>query len=305
MKLSTHVIKGTLVGGLGGLLFGFDTAVISGTTAQLTQQFHLSSVALGATVASALWGTVIGAIFAGIPGQRFGRRDSLRVMAAFYVVSALGCALAWNLPSLVIFRFIGGLGIGGSSVLGPMYIAEIAPTEWRGRLVGFFQVNIVVGILVAYISNALLGSLHLGALEWRYQLGVSVIPALLFFAMLFFIPRSPRWLLTQSRNSEALSVLESVGIRNPKQEMERILVSLREESAGTGDSLLSRRYRLPVMVAVTVGMFSQLTGINAVLYYLNDIFAFAGASRISANLQAIAVGATNLVATLLAMSINR
>ena len=303
MKLSGHVIKSTLVGGLGGLLFGFDTAVISGTTAQLTQQFHLSKAALGATVASALWGTVIGAIFAGIPGQRFGRRDSLRVMAAFYVVSALGCAFAMNLTSLVIFRFIGGLGIGGSSVLGPMYIAEIAPTEWRGRLVGFFQVNIVIGILIAYVSNAALGMMHLGALEWRYQLGVSAIPAVLFLVMLFFIPRSPRWLLTQSRHDEAFDVLESIGVHDSRQEIDRILAALREEGTGAGDSLLSPRYRLPVMVAITVGMFSQLTGINAVLYYLNDIFAFAGASRVSANLQAIAVGATNLVATLLAMSI--
>src|ERR1700712_578227 len=153
MKLSSHVMKSTVVGALGGLLFGFDTAVISGATAQLTQQFHLSHAALGFTVSSALFGTVVGAMFAGIPGQRFGRRDSLRVMAAFYIVSAFGCALAWSLSSLVIFRFIGGLGIGGSSVLGPMYIAEIAPAEWRGRLVGFFQFNVVFGILLAYLSN--------------------------------------------------------------------------------------------------------------------------------------------------------
>lgn len=303
MKLNPHVIKSTLVGALGGLLFGFDTAVISGTTAQLTQQFHLSQAALGATVASALWGTVLGAIFAGIPGQRFGRRDSLRAMAAFYIISALGCALSWNLPSLFIFRFIGGLGIGGSSVLGPMYIAELAPTEWRGRLVGFFQVNIVVGILVAYVSNALLGFMHLGATEWRWQLGVSGLPAILFFAMLFFIPRSPRWLLTQSRNEEAFAVLESTGAHDSRQEMEAILAALREEGTGREDSLFAKRYRLPVFVAITVGMFSQLTGINAVLYYLNDIFSLAGASRLSGNLQAIAVGATNLVATLAAMSI--
>ncbi len=303
MRISARVIKSTAVGGLGGLLFGFDTAVISGTTAQLTQQFHLSQAALGNTVASALWGTVLGAIFAGVPGQKFGRRDSLRVMAAFYVLSALGCAAAWNLPSLIVFRFIGGLGIGGSSVLGPMYIAELAPTEWRGRLVGFFQVNIVVGILLAYMSNAALGAMHLGASEWRWQLGVSAIPACLFLIMLFFIPRSPRWLMTQSRTGEALGVLRTLGVPDPDREMEQILAALREEGTGHQDSLLSRKYRVPVMVAITVGMFSQLTGINAVLYYLNDIFSFAGASRVSANLQAIAVGATNLVATLAAMSI--
>ena len=303
MKLSLPVIKSTIVGALGGLLFGFDTAVISGTTAQLTQQYHLSQGALGFTVASALWGTVLGAIFAGIPGQRYGRRDSLRVMAAFYVISALGCAFAWNLPSLIVFRVIGGLGIGGSSVLGPMYIAEIAPTEWRGRLVGFFQVNIVVGILVAYMSNAFLGTMHLGATEWRWQLGVSAIPALGFLLALFFIPRSPRWLLTKGRSAEALTVLEQSGHTDPRAELDTIVAALQEEGSGPGDSLTARKYRLPVFIAISVGLFSQLTGINAVLYYLNDIFALAGASKLSGNLQAIAVGATNLVATLIAMSI--
>jgi sugar porter (SP) family MFS transporter len=303
MRLSIHVIKSTIVGALGGLLFGFDTAVISGATSQLTQQFHLSEGALGFTVASALWGTVIGAIFAGIPGQKFGRRDSLRVMAAFYIISAFGCAFAWSLPSLIFFRFIGGLGIGGSSVLGPMYIAELAPPDWRGRLVGFFQVNIVVGILLAYVSNAYLASLHLGGAEWRFKLGVSGIPAILFLATLFFIPRSPRWLLTQSRDGEALRVLAMTGIADPQKEKDEIVRALQEEGTGSSDSLWARKYRLPVFVAISVGMFCQLTGINAVLYYLNDIFSMAGASKVSGNLQAIVVGATNLVATLLAMSI--
>lgn len=303
MRLSAHVVKATIVGALGGLLFGFDTAVISGATSQLTQQFHLSEGALGFTVAAALWGTVIGAIFAGIPGQRFGRRDSLRVMAAFYIVSAFGCAFAWSLPSLIVFRFIGGLGIGGSSVLGPMYIAELAPAQWRGRLVGFFQVNIVVGILLAYISNAYIGTLHLGAAEWRWELGISGLPAVLFLFTLFFIPRSPRWLMTQGKNDEALKVLELIGTPDPLNEMQRINRSLEEEGTGEVDSLLSPKYRRPVILALTVGMFSQLTGINAVLYYLNDIFALAGASKFSGNLQAIAVGGANLVATLLAMSI--
>ena len=303
MKLSGLIIKSTVIGALGGLLFGFDTAVISGATAQLTAQYHLSQGALGFTVASALWGTVLGAIFAGIPGQKFGRRDSLRVMAAFYVVSALGCAFAWSLPSLIFFRVIGGLGIGGSSVLGPMYIAELAPAEWRGRLVGFFQVNIVVGILLAYMSNAFLGTMNLGAVEWRWQLGVSGIPAVFFLLALFFIPRSPRWLLTQSRSEEAFSVLQQTGIADPRMELDDILAAIREEGTGRQDSIMARKYRLPVFIAISVGMFSQLTGINAVLYYLNDIFALAGASKMSGNVQAIAVGATNLVATLIAMSI--
>lgn len=293
----------TVVGALGGLLFGFDTAVISGTTAALTEQFHLSSGALGFTVASALWGTVVGAVFAGIPGQRYGRRDSLRAMAAFYLISAIGCAFAWNLPSLVLFRFIGGLGIGGSSVLGPMYIAEIAPAYWRGRLVGFFQVNIVVGILLAYISNYLLSSMPLGAMEWRWELGVSAFPAVLFFIALFFIPRSPRWLMIQGRKHEALNVLNLMDVHDPGREVDNILQSLREEGQAESETLLARKYRLPVFLAISVGMFCQLTGINAVLYYLNDIFAMAGTTRVSGNLQAIAVGATNLVATLIAMSV--
>ncbi len=303
MTLSKLVLKSTAVGALGGLLFGFDTAVISGATAQLTEQFHLSHLALGITVSSALVGTVLGAIFAGVPGQRFGRRDSLRVMAVFYVLSAIGCAFAWSLPVLIFFRFIGGLGIGGSSVLGPMYIAELAPTDWRGRLVGFFQVNIVVGILLAYASNALIGTLHLGAHEWRWQLGVSALPALFFLLTLFFIPRSPRWLLLKGRLPEAMDVLRLTGVANPVRERDEVLASLREERSQGKESLLDPRYRRATVIAFTVGMFSQLTGINAVLYYLNDIFAYAGASRVSGDLQAMAVGATNLVATLLAMSI--
>src|ERR1700753_1271832 len=158
MSINAHVVKSTIVGALGGLLFGFETAVISGTTSALTRTYHLTPALLGVTVSSALVGTVIGAMSAGIPGQKYGRRDSLRVMALFYVLSAIGCGFAWNWHALIFFRFIGGLGIGGSSVLGPMYIAEIAPANWRGRLVGFFQVNIVVGILLAYISNAIIGS---------------------------------------------------------------------------------------------------------------------------------------------------
>jgi sugar porter (SP) family MFS transporter len=303
MSINSHVVKSTIVGALGGLLFGFDTAVISGTTHALSLVYHLSPALLGVTVSSALVGTVIGAMAAGIPGQKFGRRDTLRVMAIFYVLSAIGCALAWNWSALIVFRFIGGLGIGGSSVLGPMYIAEIAPPKWRGRLVGFFQVNIVIGILLAYISNATIGSLHLGAAEWRWMFGVSGVPAAIFLAALFIIPRSPRWLVTQSNLEEALAVLRVTGVPQPKKELDEIVASVHLERSASTDPLFSRRYRFPIFIAITVGMFSQLSGINAILYYLNDIFALAGASKISGNLQAVAVGATNLVATLLAMSV--
>jgi sugar porter (SP) family MFS transporter len=303
MSINSHVVKSTIVGALGGLLFGFDTAVISGTTSALTNLYHLTPALLGITVSSALVGTVIGAMSAGIPGQKFGRRDSLRVMAIFYVLSAIGCALAWNWDALIFFRFIGGLGIGGSSVLGPMYIAEIAPPNWRGRLVGFFQVNIVVGILLAYVSNAIIGSFHLGAHEWRWMFGVSAIPALLFLITLFIIPRSPRWLVTQSNLREALDVLRLTGVPKPQEELDEIVASVHLERSSSTDPLFSRQYRKPIIIAWTVGMFSQLSGINAILYYLNDIFALAGATKVSGNLQAIAVGATNLVATLLAMSV--
>src|SRR5205809_5332555 len=176
MKLNLYLLKSTVVAALGGLLFGFDTAVIAGTTHALTDTFRLSPAALGLTVSVALWGTILGSMFAGIPGDKIGRRDSLRAMAVLYVISSLGCALAWNWPALVLFRFIGGLGIGGSSVLGPMYIAEIAPAAWRGRLVGFFQFNVVFGILLAYLSNYLLSLAGFGTLEWRWELGVTAIP---------------------------------------------------------------------------------------------------------------------------------
>ncbi len=184
-----------------------------------------------------------------------------------------------------------------------MYIAEMAPTEWRGRLVGFFQVNIVVGILLAYVSNYVIGTLHLGAYEWRWQLGIAAIPAMLFLVALFGIPRSPRWLAMKSKLAEALEVLRLTGIPHPQADLDEIVASVHLERSVSADPLFSKRYRLPVFVAITVGMFCQLSGINAILYYLNDIFALAGASKVSGDLQAVAVGAANLVATLLAMSV--
>src|SRR4029077_15974533 len=176
MELNRHLVKATVVSALGGLLFGFDTAVIAGTTHQLTRVYALTPFLLGITVSSALWGTVVGAMTAGYPGQRLGRRDSLRIMALFYVLCALGCAFAWSWGSLLAFRIVGGLGMGGSSVLAPMYIAELSPPKWRGRLVGSFQINIVVGILLAYLSNYLISRVNLGEIEWRWQLGVAAVP---------------------------------------------------------------------------------------------------------------------------------
>jgi sugar porter (SP) family MFS transporter len=286
---------------LGGLLFGFDTAVIAGATQALKVLYQLSPLAEGFTVASALVGTVIGSMLAGIPGDRYGRRDSLRGMAVLYVVSALGCAFAWNWTALVFFRFIGGLAIGGSSVLGPMYIAEISPAKWRGRLVGLFQFNVVFGILLAYLSNYLLGTMGFGAAEWRWKLGVTALPAAFFFLMLFGIPRSPRWLVKKGRIDEAREVLRRIGEENYEQELNDIVESIDAEHVHS-DALFTARYRVPIFLAISIGMFNQLSGINAILYYLNAIFEHAGFSKVSGDLQAVAIGATNLLFTMLAMS---
>jgi sugar porter (SP) family MFS transporter len=303
MKLDSHVVRSTVVAALGGLLFGFDTAVIAGTTRALTDTFHLSERALGFTVASALCGTIVGALFAGILGDRKGRRGALQLMGVLYFISALGCAFSWDWYSLVAFRFIGGLGIGGSSVLGPMYIAEISPARSRGRLVGFFQFNIVFGILVAYFSNYLIGLAGLGPLEWRWKLGVAAIPAVVFFLMLIGIPQSPRWLVKKGRVEEARVVLRNIGEENYEQELAEIVESIDAAHSLGNEPLFISKYRLPVLLAILIGMFNQLSGINAILYYLNDIFARAGFDKVSSDLQAVAIGATNLLATILAMSV--
>lgn len=302
MRLNSILLRSTVVAALGGLLFGFDTAVIAGTTRALTEVFHLTKDGLGITVSAALIGTIIGSIFAGIPGDRLGRRDSLRGLAVLYVVSALGCALAPTWSFLVIFRFIGGLGIGGSSVLGPMYISEIAPAKWRGRLVGLFQFNVVFGILLAYFSNYVIGTMGFAAAEWRWKLGIAALPAVGFLLMLFGIPRSPRWLVKKQRVEEARTVLQLTGEENYEQELQDIIVSIDAEHV-TNDALFQWKYRLPIFLAVSIGLFNQLSGINAILYYLNDIFAYAGFDKVSSDLQSVAIGGTNLLFTMIAMSV--
>ena len=281
LQTTATLIISALVAALGGLLFGFDTAVIAGTTHSLTRVFSLNAATLGITVSSALWGTIAGALLGGYAGERFGRRDSLRVMAVLYLASAIGCALAWNWYFLLAARIIGGLGIGGSSVLGPIYIAEISPARLRGRMVGFFQLNVVVGILLAYLSNYLVSLQHLGASEWRWQLAVPALPSALFFLLLFAIPRSPRWLAKKKRYVEAGDVLVRIGETDPEAELARMVESVELEDRLSGEKLFSQSNRLPIFLAVTVAAFSQLLGINAVLYYLNDIFAAAGSSAIS------------------------
>jgi SP family arabinose:H+ symporter-like MFS transporter len=301
--INAYLLRSTIVAALGGLLFGFDTAVIAGATSALSTEYSLTPTMLGITVAAALWGTVIGSLFAGPPSDRYGRKGSLQALALLYVVTALGCALAWSWHSFLLFRFIGGLAIGGSSVIGPMYIAEVAPAAKRGRLVGFFQFNVVAGILVAYLSNYLIGLANFGDIEWRWKLGITGLPAGLFFAALFSIPQSPRWLVRRGLLAEAKSVFAKIGEPDPEQEIRDVLASLGTENREKSEPLFQSKYRLPIFLAIAIGVFNQFSGINAILYYLNDIFAKAGFDKVSSDLQAVAIGFTNLVFTMIGMSI--
>lgn len=302
MRPNLNLMKATLTGALGGLLFGFDTVVISGAIDALVRLYHLSPGGKGWTVAIALIGTVIGALAAGFVGQRLGGRETLRITAILYIISAIGSALAWSWPALMVFRFIGGVGIGASSVLGPVYIAELAPAKWRGRLVGTFQFNVVLGILIAYCSNYFIRTLNLGAAEWRWQVGVAAIPAIGFLILLFGIPRSPRWSVSQNRIDEALEILKLMGDPNPEAELADIRAALDQEHVSAHEPVFQWKYRYPLFLAITIGLFNQLEGINAILYYLNDIFQAAGFSQISGDQQAIAIGFTNLIFTMVGMS---
>jgi MFS transporter, SP family, xylose:H+ symportor len=297
------VVFSTLVAALGGLLFGFDTAVISGTTEALQRVFRLDEFWLGFAVASALIGTIVGAFTAGKPAEVFGRRRTLFVLAVLYFISAVGSALAPTLAVFVAFRFIGGLAIGGASVVSPLYIAEIAPARMRGRLVALNQLNVVTGILLAYLSNYGLAQLVDPASSWRWMLGVVSIPAALFFFLLFFIPESPRWLVRQRRVDEARAVLERVGEEDVARELAEIEASLDDATGEAGARLFQRRYAFPIFLAWTVAMFNQLSGINALMYYAPRIFEMAGAGAEAALLQAVAVGGTNLAFTILALFI--
>jgi len=281
---------------LAGLLFGFDTAVISGTTEALTRQYSLDPTWLGITVSSALWGTLAGALLAGLPGDRYGSRDTLRVLAIFYVVAGIGCALAWSWGSLMLFRVLAGLAVGGSSVLAPVYISEIAPPSRRGALVAAFQFNVIFGILLAYVSNAIIGEMGFGDAAWRWKFGVAAVPALVFMLLLLRIPNSPRWLVGKGRDDEARASLERTGMapataRGAVGEFRR---SLTEQH---GDTTLSwARYKKPILLAMLVAGFNQLSGINALLYYLNDIFAASGGD-LSPDTQAIIIGVVNAIFT--------
>ncbi len=301
-KRSYQVFIIALIAALGGFLFGFDTAVIAGTTADLERIFSLDKAGLGFTVAIALIGTIVGTIIVGKPADMFGRKKVLIITAVLYTISAFGCAFSFSWETLLFARFLGGIGVGVVSVVGPMYIAEIAPAMYRGRLVGLFQFNVVLGILMAYFSNYIVGMFDLGEMEWRWKLGVQAFPSIIFFFALFFIPRSPRWLMKKGFKEEARAVLVRVGEENIDKVLNEIQESL-DIDHNSGDQLFSKKFKFPIFLAVSIAIFNQLTGINALLYYLNSIFAQAGFDKVSGDLQAVAVGATNLLFTMIAMSI--
>jgi len=304
MKGKAFVFRSAIVAALGGLLFGFDTAVISGTTDALEKVYQLTPFWKGFTVSSALIGTIIGALFIGRPTDRWGRRTSLFYIAALYFVSAVGSGLAWDWYSFLFFRFIGGLGVGAASVVSPMYIAEISPAKTRGRLVALAQFNIVLGILLAFFSNYIINTqLNLGALEWRWMFGVEAFPAAAFFFLLFLTPFSPRWLMAQGRVDEARDVLSRLdsGTGSVEDEISEIQASLDLEHHSMRERFFSAAYMKPIMLAVAIAMFNQLSGINALMYYAPHIFKMAGAAEGSAFLQSVAVGFTNLVFTMAAL----
>jgi sugar porter (SP) family MFS transporter len=257
----------------------------------------------GMTVAVSPIGTVLGCFAAGVIGQRLGSRTALRWAAALYILAAFGNAFAINWPMLLTTRFVGGFAMGAATVLGPVYIAELAPALWRGRLVGMFQLNVVLGVLLGYTSNYLVRLAQLGAMEWRVMVGVAVVPAVIFLIALFSIPRSPRWSASRNQIDEALEVLGQMGAPDPKAELADIQAAIQSEHAVAHEPVFRWKYRYPLFLAITIGAFNQLAGINAILYYQGTIFKSAGFSQLSGDLQAIAIGATNLIFTLVGMSL--
>jgi len=320
MKARGFLLRSAIVAALGGLLFGFDTAVISGAEQTLQEMFAPTYDSLagtmenlgflgrpgfwhGCTTASALIGTILGAWLASKPSDAWGRRKTLSLLAILYFVSAVWSALAWDWWSFVLARFIGGLAVGGSSVVGPIYIAEISPAASRGRLVALFQFNIVFGILLAYLSNYTIGALNLGTVEWRWIFGVEAFPAAAFFLLLLGNPLSPRWLMTKGRADEARTILQRLGVEDVNAEVSAIQESIDLDHHRIREPFFQRKYLKPILLAFFIAMFNQLSGINALLYYSQRIFEMAGASADFARLQSVIVGATNLVFTMLAMAV--
>lgn len=295
--LFAYPVRIAMIAALGGFLFGFETVVISGAEQTLEKFWSLSSFAQGFTVTSSLLGTVVGAMIAGWPAKRYGRKKVLQTVALLFLVAAVGCASisAWIL--FICFRFIGGLAVGASSVVAPMYISEIAPSGLRGRLAGSFQVNIVAGICVAYLTNFLF--VHMGDDAWRWMLGVMAAPAILFWILLRPLPESPRWLILNGREQDAVPILE----RLKEPNVPEAIRSIRDSVAAHRETLFQKRYAKPIVYAMLLAMFNQLSGINAILYYAPRIFEMAGFSKADAFIQPIFIGFANLIFTLLAMTI--
>ena len=287
----------SITAALAGFLFGFDTVVISGADKKLQALWDSSDVFHGVVVVGmALWGTVVGALFGGIPTNRIGRKKTLIWIGIFYTVSALGSAFANDPITFAVFRFLGGLGVGASTIAAPAYISEIAPAKDRGKLVGLYQFNIVFGILIAFFSNYLLNGI--GENAWRWMVGVEAIPAALYTVFALTVPKSPRWLLTKFRNDEAKKVLKII---NPELNPEKLMLEIKEEMENTipHETIFIKKYRFPLILAFCVAFFNQLSGINAFLYYAPRIMTEAGLAESSALLSSIGIGVTNMLFTLL------
>ncbi|TRX03709.1 sugar porter family MFS transporter [Flavobacterium gawalongense] len=289
------ILLWSITAALAGFLFGFDTVVISGADKKLQELWHTSDVFHGSVVmAMALWGTVIGAIFGGIPTNALGRKKTLIWIGVLFLVSAIGSALANDPYTFAFFRFLGGLGIGASTIAAPAYVSEIAPAKDRGRLVSLYQFNIVLGILMAFLSNYLLRDA--GENAWRWMIGVMAFPSFFYMIIVFTIPESPRWLLSKSRNEEAKKVLQQI---NPDAKIEELIAELHiGEDHVKGETIFLKKYRFPLILAFLIALFNQLSGINAFLYYAPRIFAEAGLEESAALMSSIGIGLTNLVFTL-------
>ncbi|MBN1791708.1 MAG: sugar porter family MFS transporter [Bacteroidales bacterium] len=303
MKKNTRLLtRSAWIAGLGGFLFGFDTAVISGAEKSIQQLFGLNGFWLGFTVAIALIGTIVGAIAAGKPADFFGRRKILMVIAILFLFSALGAALSQSWYGILVFRFLGGLSVGASSVIGPMYIAEISPAEKRGRLVILFQLNVVTGILLAFLSNYIVAMVTDQA-SWRWMLGVQTLPAGIFFGLLFAIPETPRWLVLKGEKKKAVMILEKLGESDASEQVDVIEESISSEKHIKSERLFTAKLKFPIILAILVAFFNQFSGINAIMYYAPRIFEMAGLDRTSSLFQSVSIGFTNLIFTIVALFI--
>ncbi|BAO76106.1 sugar porter family MFS transporter [Winogradskyella sp. PG-2] len=295
--MNRKILVWSITAALAGFLFGFDTVVISGADKKLQALWGSSDAFHGSVVmAMALWGTVVGALFGGIPTNRLGRKQTLIWIGIFYLISAIGSALVNDPYSFAFFRFLGGIGVGASTIAAPAYVSEISPAKDRGRLVALYQFNIVLGILIAFLSNYLLR--NIGENAWRWMIGVEAFPALIYTFLIFTVPKSPRWLISKHRDEEAKEVLELI---NPDGNADELMENIKVESQShsKGGNIFMKKYRFPLMLAFLVAMFNQFSGINAFLYYAPRIFEEAGLGESTALLSSIGIGITNLLFTLL------